>query len=244
MCSASALPALWPRPGTTLNTAGRQHRPRTASSATLSAVSGDFSDGLSTRELPAASTGANFHAAISSGKFHGTIAPTTPIGSRVISASAPGPVGATSSYTLSIASAYHWTQRAAPGMSTLRLSVMGLPMSSVSSSASSSACSRISFREAQQDLLALPPARGSPSCPCGTRRARRRRRGRCLPGHRQATRASSLPVAGLMQSKVAPGGRVAIAPVDKGLGAELQRAGALVPGDGFRFGVHRLAYAS
>ena len=63
----------------------------------MSAVSGDFSEGFSTSELPAASMGAIFHAAISSGKFHGTIAPTTPSGSRVIVASAPGPVGATSS---------------------------------------------------------------------------------------------------------------------------------------------------
>jgi len=42
---------------------------------------------------------------MSSGKFQGTIAPTTPMGSRVISASARGPVGATWSYTLSMASA-------------------------------------------------------------------------------------------------------------------------------------------
>ena len=41
--------------------------------------------------------GAIFHAAISSGKFHGTIAPTTPMGSRVIVRERPGPVGATSS---------------------------------------------------------------------------------------------------------------------------------------------------
>ena len=32
--------------------------------------------------FPAASAGATFHEAISSGKFHGTISPTTPIGSR------------------------------------------------------------------------------------------------------------------------------------------------------------------
>ena len=34
--------------------------------------------------LPAASAGATFHEAISSGKFHGTISPTTPIGSRSV----------------------------------------------------------------------------------------------------------------------------------------------------------------
>ena len=35
---------------------------------------------LEDRELPQASAGASFHAAISSGKFHGTICPTTPSG--------------------------------------------------------------------------------------------------------------------------------------------------------------------
>ncbi|MNH46358.1 hypothetical protein D3C79_1091120 [compost metagenome] len=47
------------------------------------AVSGDFSDGLSTTELPVASAGPSFQQAISSGKFHGTMAATTPTGSRV-----------------------------------------------------------------------------------------------------------------------------------------------------------------
>ncbi len=39
------------------------------------------SAGLSTTQLPAASAGASFQAAISSGKFHGMICPTTPSGS-------------------------------------------------------------------------------------------------------------------------------------------------------------------
>ena len=68
-----------------------------ASAAMRIAVSGDFSEGLRTSELPAASAGPIFQAAMISGKFHGTIAPTTPIGSRVMIASASGPVGATSS---------------------------------------------------------------------------------------------------------------------------------------------------
>ncbi|MNR58026.1 hypothetical protein D3C85_1789240 [compost metagenome] len=37
--------------------------------------------GLSTTQLPAASAGAIFQLAISSGKFHGMICPTTPSGS-------------------------------------------------------------------------------------------------------------------------------------------------------------------
>ncbi|CSA10457.1 Uncharacterised protein [Vibrio cholerae] len=42
---------------------------------------GVCSAGLSTTQQPAARAGANFHAAISIGKFQGMICPTTPIGS-------------------------------------------------------------------------------------------------------------------------------------------------------------------
>ena len=48
------------------------------SSNTLSDV---VDDGLKTMQSPAPSAGANFHAAMRYGKFHGTICPTTPIGS-------------------------------------------------------------------------------------------------------------------------------------------------------------------
>jgi hypothetical protein len=47
-------------------------------SANSSAVSEVNSAGLKTMVLPAARAGAIFHASISSGKFHGTIWPTTP----------------------------------------------------------------------------------------------------------------------------------------------------------------------
>ena len=49
-------------------------------SASVSAVSGVVSAGLSTTVLPVASAGAIFQAAISSGKFHGMIWPATPSG--------------------------------------------------------------------------------------------------------------------------------------------------------------------
>ena len=49
-------------------------------SASSSAVSGVVSAGLSTQVLPAASAGASFQAAISSGKFHGMTCPATPSG--------------------------------------------------------------------------------------------------------------------------------------------------------------------
>ena len=96
MCMASASPAVLPKPGTTLSTPSGSPA-SIASSATRSAVSGDFSEGFSTTELPVASAGPSFHVAISSGKFQGTIAPTTPAGSRVIRASESCEVGATSS---------------------------------------------------------------------------------------------------------------------------------------------------
>src|SRR5215469_13569255 len=49
-------------------------------SASSSADSGVVSAGLSTQVLPAASAGASFHAAMSSGKFHGMTCPATPMG--------------------------------------------------------------------------------------------------------------------------------------------------------------------
>jgi hypothetical protein len=52
-------------------------------SASSIAVSGVVSAGFSTTVLPHASAGAIFHAAISSGKFHGMICPQTPIGRGV-----------------------------------------------------------------------------------------------------------------------------------------------------------------
>ena len=51
------------------------------SSAMTMMEAGVCSAGLSTTQLPAASAGASFHAAISSGKFQGMIWPTTPMGS-------------------------------------------------------------------------------------------------------------------------------------------------------------------
>ena len=46
-------------------------------------MSGVVSAGFRTTVLPHASAGASFHAAMSSGKFHGMIWPHTPIGDTV-----------------------------------------------------------------------------------------------------------------------------------------------------------------
>ena len=76
-----------PGPVTTLNTPSG--RPASwQSSANLSAVSGVSDAGLSTTVLPAASAGAIFHDERRNGKFHGTIAPTTPTGWRSVSVKA------------------------------------------------------------------------------------------------------------------------------------------------------------
>ena len=87
-CSTNRRPHTLPGPTSTLSTPSG----RPASSAIRSrrsAVSGVSSAGLRTIVLPAASAGATFHEAITSGKFHGTISPTTPSGSRKVMATPP-----------------------------------------------------------------------------------------------------------------------------------------------------------
>ena len=80
-CAASAAPAVSPKPVMMLTTPGG-NTCLGISSASRNAVSGVCSAAFSTMVQPAASAGAIFHAAISSGKFHGMICPTTPTGSR------------------------------------------------------------------------------------------------------------------------------------------------------------------
>ncbi|EKD60312.1 MAG: hypothetical protein ACD_54C00820G0001 [uncultured bacterium] len=79
----------------TLNTPGGTPA-SSASSASFSRVRDAVSAGFSTIELPAAKAGAIFQDPIISGKFHGTIAATTPTGSRWISARMLSAVGAIS----------------------------------------------------------------------------------------------------------------------------------------------------
>ena len=76
---ASGLPASSPKPLTMFSTPGGSRSP--ISSAQTSREAGVCSAGLITTQLPAASAGASFQQAISSGKFHGMIWPTTPSGS-------------------------------------------------------------------------------------------------------------------------------------------------------------------
>ncbi len=78
-----AMPAVAPGPVTTF----RAPAGTPASNAIMpsaSAVSGVALAGLSTAVLPTANAGATFQEAIISGKFQGTIKPTTPMGSRSV----------------------------------------------------------------------------------------------------------------------------------------------------------------
>jgi hypothetical protein len=79
----SASPVVRPSPCTTLKIPGGTPA-STASSASLSTENGVISEGFSTTALPAASAGAIFHDAITSGKFHGAIAAITPYGSAMV----------------------------------------------------------------------------------------------------------------------------------------------------------------
>src|SRR3954471_13413912 len=78
-CATSAAPAVSPKPCTTLNTPGGSSA-SASTSASLVAVSGDHSAGLSTTVLPAASAGAIRQVESISGAFQGMISPATPTG--------------------------------------------------------------------------------------------------------------------------------------------------------------------
>jgi len=94
-----AMPTLPPGPVTTLTTPSG--RPASwQSSANFSAVSGVCDAGFSTTVLPAASAGASFHDERRNGKFHGTMAPTTPTGWRSVNVNAPGRMARVSPWIL------------------------------------------------------------------------------------------------------------------------------------------------
>jgi hypothetical protein len=67
--------------------------------ASASAASGAFADGFSTTVFPAMSAGAIFHAAMRIGTFHGTIAATTPNGSRRVYENIASPSGTVSPFS-------------------------------------------------------------------------------------------------------------------------------------------------
>ena len=85
----SAVPVTEPLPVTTLNTPAGSP-PSARSSAKRRVVSGVVPAGLATTVLPATSAGASLLHNSVVGKFHGTIAPTTPSGRRSTIPSTPG----------------------------------------------------------------------------------------------------------------------------------------------------------
>ncbi len=114
-----------------------------SSSARRSAESGVCEAGLSTTAHPAARAGAILCATRLSGKLNGLIAPTTPIGTRIVNASLPSPaceasIGTTSPASLRASTAaivYVDTARA----TSTRAALSGLPASAAIWRAASSA---------------------------------------------------------------------------------------------------------
>ena len=82
-CATIIRPTLEPGPVTTFRTPGGMPT-SWAISASARAVSGVWLAGLMITVLPQARAGATFQVASSSGKFQGTIAATTPTGSRSV----------------------------------------------------------------------------------------------------------------------------------------------------------------
>src|SRR6202011_2993076 len=108
-CSHNTLPIADDLPVRILNTPFGT--PAFSASATsASAVSGVSLAGLSTTVQPAASAGETFRVIIEHGKFHGVIAPHTPIGWRIASSRASGRCdGMVSPYTRRASSAKNST---------------------------------------------------------------------------------------------------------------------------------------
>src|SRR5690606_38764210 len=92
--ATSASPTVAPGPGST-DTHEAGTPASTSTSPRTRAASGVSDAGLSTTGLPQASAGASFQAAIIIGKFHGTIRPHTPTGTRVTTPSPASWVGTT-----------------------------------------------------------------------------------------------------------------------------------------------------
>ena len=102
--ATSASPTVAPGPGSTV-TQGAGTPASTRRVPSMSAVIGVSDAGLRMTALPQASAGASFHVAISIGKFHGTISPHTPTGTRSTSPSPSSGVGTTAPRCLSAAPA-------------------------------------------------------------------------------------------------------------------------------------------
>ena len=102
-----------------------------ASVSSAKALSGVLLAGLITPVHPAASAGPNLRVSMAIGKFHGVIAATTPMGSRVARMREPGLIGGIiSPFARLASSANHWIKLAAYSTSP-SASFRGLPCSVV-----------------------------------------------------------------------------------------------------------------
>ena len=90
---------------------------------------GVCSAGFKTEQLPAAKAGASFHVAISNGKFHGTIWPTTPSGSGMLYEYWELFISATEPSSALITPAKYLQWSITSGKSAAIHSLIGLPLS-------------------------------------------------------------------------------------------------------------------
>jgi len=95
-CAVSAAPQEGPSPTTTFTTPSGRKRFRITAQARV--AKGASSDALMTTVFPATSAGAIFSMVSTSGTFQGTMAPTTPSGSRVVVAKTDGSKGSVSPF--------------------------------------------------------------------------------------------------------------------------------------------------
>ncbi len=140
---ASAAPAVAPEPVTMLITPGGSPSTDAKTSANLSAICELIDGGLRMQVLPTATAGASLTAVMMVGRFHGVINPTTPTACRWRYDSVSGVgTGIWSPIRRNAAFALHSNLAAAP-MQTPKASLCGVPCSSPSIAAISSAFSRI-----------------------------------------------------------------------------------------------------
>ena len=163
--ATSAAPASSPIPWTTLN-APSGNPASWAMSASIEAVSGAHSGGLTTTVFPAASAGAIRHVASINGAFHGVITTATPDGSH--DTRSANPLKSTSgSPSSSSRSAKNRKFRATRGMTEFRIDRSSDPLSRVSTAARSgtraSTPSAIACSTPARSIADVPPQTGNAS---------------------------------------------------------------------------------
>ena len=129
-----ALPTVDPPAGDDVQPLGGSPQSSISRSASAIALNGVCPAGLSTTGHPAAIAGATLCTTRLSGKLNGLIAPTTPIGTRIVKPTLPTPLGMASSGTTSPAivrasAAENWIVPTARSAST-RAVLIGLAASS------------------------------------------------------------------------------------------------------------------